>query len=115
MTPKPTHQLYHHLENPTRQPWSDICTVIENSLHLPTPITSRRRRRLDYREWLARIDAGSDLLEFLKDHFLHMSSGDLVLDVRNTLAVSRTLRSTGAVKIETVGLYLEFWRERGLI
>lgn len=105
-----TNQVY-HLENPTRQPWSDVCSVIENCLHLPV------RRRLDYQEWLARIaarcDSVPDLLEFLQDHFLHMSSGRLILDMRNTLAISPALRSTGSVRIDTVELYLEFWKKKG--
>jgi len=59
---------------------------------------------------------GSESLkDFFHNHFLHMSSGSLILDTKATRFVSPTLRSTGAVDIATVELYLDFWRKSDFI
>lgn len=106
-------ELVYHLENPTRQPWSEMCTVLENELTIPM------KQRLDFREWLRRVavraDAVPDLMDFLEDHFLHMSGANLNLNMRHSLASSQTLRFSGSVRFDTVKLYLGFWRQRGFL
>ena len=101
-------ELVYHLENPIRQPWPDMCTVIERSLSLETA------QRMPFEDWLNKVAASNensqDLLDFFQNHFLHMSSGSLVLDTTLARKASSTLRSTGSVDIRTVGLYLDHWR-----
>lgn len=104
-------QLVYHLENPVRQSWPDMCTVIEHQLSL------KSSSRLPFKDWLKRFsetkEASQDLMQFFQDYFLHMSNGSLVLDTKATRLVSRTLRSTGDVDLDTVREYLEFWRRTG--
>lgn len=60
---------------------------------------------------LAAKGSSQSLKEFFQDHFLHMSSGSLILDTKAARHVSPTLKSTGAVDMATVELYLSFWRK----
>jgi len=112
ISPDLTEPVY-HIENPIRQPWSDLCTIIETNLSIPA------KRRLPFQEWLDQVSAHGDgvpdLLEFLREHFLHMSSGSLVLETSKSLAISPTLRSSGSVRFDTIELYLEFWRRQGFL
>ncbi|KAL8823834.1 MAG: hypothetical protein Q9191_005512 [Dirinaria sp. TL-2023a] len=104
-------ELVYHLENPIRQSWPDMCTVIERSLSLQVG------RRLPFQEWLDKMLAGKGSSESLKDffqnHFLHMACGSLILDTKAARNVSLTLKSAGAVDMATVELYLDFWRKSG--
>ncbi len=106
-------QLVYHLENPVRQSWPDMCTVMERHLSLNSS------SRLPFKDWLRKFsetkEASQDLMEFFENYFLHMSSGSLVLDTKATRIVSCTLRSTGDVDHNTVGKYLEFWRGTGYL
>ena len=76
-------------------------------------------RRLSFQEWLNRVPAtkenSNDLMDFFKQHFLHMSSGCLVLDTSKARKVSPTLRSTGAISIEAIDSYLAFWKHIGFL
>ena len=105
--------LVYHLENPIRQPWADVCSVIERHLSLPSS------RRLPFTEWLGRVVAAEEnppeLIDFLENYFLLVSTGGLVLDTARTRKVSRNLRSTNAIEIGTIELYLEFWKSVGLL
>lgn len=96
-----------------RQSWPDVCTVIERKLGLP------HQARQPFQEWLSEAIAADDNLSslraFFEKYFLHMSSGGLVLDTKNSRAVSPTLRSTGAVAAETIELYVKFWQQRGFL
>lgn len=106
-------KLVYHLENPFRQPWSDLCAVLETNLSIPM------RQRLPFQKWLdkvaARGDTVPDLLEFFRDHFLHLSTGGLVLDTQESLAISPTPRSSGSVRFDTIGSYLSFWKGMGFL
>ena len=106
-------EMVHHLENPVRQPWSELLTVLERELSIPV------RPRVTFPGWLERLadraDVVPDLMDFLESHFLHMSGGSLVLDMQHSLALSPTLRSSASVRFDTVKLYLDFWRQKGFL
>ena len=106
-------ELVYHLENPIRQPWADMCTVMERNLSLEAV------QRLSFEDWLNKVAASNenppDLLDFFQNHFLHMSSGSLILDTTLARKASSTLRSTGSVDIGTIGLYLDHWRRTGFL
>lgn len=105
--------LVYHVENPVRQSWPDVCTIIERTLGLPS------QARQPFQEWLdealAVEDNLSGLKAFFENYFLHMSSGSLVLDTKNSRAISPALRSTGAITVETIELYVKFWRQSGFL
>ena len=105
--------LVYHLENPVRQSWPEMCSIIEHILGL-TP-----ESRLPFFEWLNEVskldESLSDLMSFFKNDFLHMSDGDLVLDTRNCQNFSPTLRSAGHVRLREIGLYVAFWQQSGFL
>ena len=106
-------ELVYHLENPIRQSWPDMCTIVERGLSLESA------QRMPFQEWLNKVTASSensqDLLDFFQNHFLHMSSGSLVLDTTLARNTSSTLRSTGSIDMSTVELYLSHWRLSGFL
>ena len=101
-----------HLENPVRQSWQDVCTVIERNLGLSS-------KRLPYAEWLHQATTNGrhleNLPEFFRDHFLQMAGGSLVLDTARTRSISPTLRSVGGVDVETINRYLDAWKRQGFL
>ena len=101
-------KLFFHVENPVRQPWSDAITIIERKLGILSA------NRLPFITWLKQAmdkDAiNPSLLDFLKNHFLHMSGGGIVLDTKNSRTVSPTLKASGAVEMDTINLYIDYWR-----
>ena len=110
--PRPR-ELVYHLENPTRQPWPDMCSVIERNTSLASA------RRLPFPEWLDKFaainDSSQDLVDFFRNHFRDMSSGGLILRTSKAQEVSSTLRTTGVVDSSAVELYLGFWRSIGFL
>ena len=108
----PSQDLVLHLENPVRQPWADLCAVIERNLGLS-------ESRLPYAEWLSEAASRKlhpeSLHEFFKDHFLRMSNGRLVLDTQSCRDVSPTLRSRGGVGARDIELYLDCWKRQGFL
>ena len=106
-------ELVYHLENPIRQSWPEMCTVIEHNLSLQT------LQRMPFGDWLTKVaasnNASQDLLHFFENHFLHMSSGSVILDTTRARKASSTLRSTGSVGISTIDIYLDHWRRTGFL
>ena len=70
--------------------------------------------RLPFYDWLTRVRNAEainpNLSEFLKEHFVHMSGGGIVLDTHFSRSVSSTLKSSGAVSRDTINLYIDYWR-----
>ena len=106
-------ELIYHLENPIRQPWSEICTPMSRKLGL------KDCARPDFQSWLESLmekeNNISPLAEFFESHFLRMATGDLVLDTQQAKGVSAQLRSVGAISPELIGLYIESWRSEGFL
>ena len=105
--------VVYHLENPVRQPWSDVRKILERKLDL------RSLPPMPFEEWLAEAKNGeylpTDLLAFLETHFVHMSGGSLVLDTRNCRMVSRTCRSSNSVSVKEIERYVDFWKSEGFL
>lgn len=89
-----------------------MCTVVERNLGLS------RFARISLPDWLVQVresdDCPDSLMDFFQNYFITMSGGQLVLDTASSRAVSRTLRSAGAVAPGTVEKYLNFWFETPL-
>ncbi|RAL03538.1 uncharacterized protein BO80DRAFT_500327 [Aspergillus ibericus CBS 121593] len=89
-------RIVYHLENPVRQPWSELLNPL--SAHLGLPI-------IPYKEWLRQMEiheTGSsnparNLKEFFEIDFLHMSCGSVVMSTTSTTSVSAALRSATPV------------------
>ncbi|KAL8665034.1 MAG: hypothetical protein Q9202_002590 [Teloschistes flavicans] len=109
------HPIY-HVENPVGQSWREMTSVLADALHIPPS------NRLPFQDWMERMqkapqknNPASTLIEFLDDNFLRMSCGGLVLDTRNTLEHSKTLREVGPVSERVARKYIHIWREIGFL
>ena len=109
------HHIY-HVENPLGQSWREMTLTLASALHIPTS------NIIPFPQWIERVrtapqknNPASTLLAFLEDNFLRMSCGGLVLDVKNTLEHSETLRKVGPVSELVARKYVYIWREIGFL
>ncbi|PYH92915.1 acetyl-CoA synthetase-like protein [Aspergillus ellipticus CBS 707.79] len=118
-TPPP---LFIHLENPIRQPWSDILDTFSTHLNLPTP-------RIPFDEWIDRVVHAAEtegdmkgrkypvckLEDFYRGLFLPVASGEVILGTDNARKCSRTMREMRALDAGVVGGYVAYWRGGGVL
>ena len=104
----------YHIENPVGQPWHEMNAILADALNISDLIP--------FEEWVERVRAAGQrdnpaatLLDFLDDNYLRMSTGGLVLDVRNTLEHSETLSAVGPVSEEVARKYIHVWKEIGFL
>ncbi|KAL2192285.1 hypothetical protein P885DRAFT_73122 [Corynascus similis CBS 632.67] len=100
-----------HLENPVRQPASDIMSLIAHELGLRGPGSF-----LPYDEWLKRaLDTGSidSLADFFEHHFQRLALGDVTLDTTKSRRISATLRTSSGLTKELLAKYVHDWACQG--
>ncbi|KAK8116960.1 uncharacterized protein PG998_005241 [Apiospora kogelbergensis] len=116
LSPRKIHPVL-HLENPTRQPWSDMMGYVSKELGLPEPITA-------FDEWLESvISRGSNdedypvqqLYLFFKSYFQTAACGRVVLDTQVAARLSNQLRGFGALDEPVVRKYVEHWKKTGYL
>lgn len=104
----------YHLENPVRQPWADVLSLLSQALGLTAVIP--------FDQWLGQVRALDDdaernpagrLVKFLEEEFVSMASGTVVLDTTNARAASKTLAACGGIGERHVQLYVKYWRSVG--
>ncbi|KAI9045893.1 putative polyketide synthase [Aspergillus affinis] len=100
-TNKP-HPVY-HIDNPVRQPWKDMITLLADELGVP------RSNIVPFAEWIQRVKSFSGSSEdnpavrgadWLEENFERMSCGGLLLDTSKAREHSSTLSRVGAVSEE---------------
>ena len=102
-----------HLENPVRQSWTHILTTFSSRLGLP----STPQDRIPFTEWLKLVEMHGrpeenpsvKILPFLREEFLRMATGQVVLDTTEAREVSRTLAGCGEVGDEVLVKYADYW------
>lgn len=106
--------LVYHIENPIGQQWSDMNAVLSDALQIPNLIP--------FGDWVTKVreapqrdNPAYTLLEFLDSNYLRMSCGGLVLDVKNTLEHSATLRGVGPIPDDVARKYIHVWKEIGFL
>ncbi len=107
---KPLHLVY-HLENPIRQDWQEVVSVLTKELHIP------RTAIIPVQEWLDLVASAPEadnparkLTDFLRNDFIKMSCGSIVLDTSVSQSVSLTMRAMGPVDENTLKAYVSYWR-----
>ncbi|PSR74015.1 hypothetical protein PHLCEN_2v10199 [Hermanssonia centrifuga] len=106
-----------HLENPSRQPWSEILETIGAVLDIP------RQRSVPFSDWLLRVKAVPDavanpcvkILPFLEDEFLRMATGKVVLDMKVATSISSTMRGSAAITEEQLRSYVNNWKTENFL
>lgn len=112
-------QPIYHIENPVRQPWPAMTKMLCDVLSIPP------QNVVPFNDWVSRVrsfpgpadkdNPAARIVEFLSEHFVRMSCGDMVLDTKKCRADSLTLRSTGPVDLELLGKFVAHWKETGFI
>lgn len=113
----------YHIDNPVRQPWSEMLPILAAELGIP------QANIIPFGEWIRRVrgfpssvTVGHDdlnpakrLVDFLEVDFERMSCGGVLLETKRSCAVSETMRNVGAVDAATVRKYVRSWVERGFL
>ncbi|KAI1810887.1 putative polyketide synthase [Poronia punctata] len=109
----------YHVENPVRQSWDEILTFLASVLGLKNV-----ERRVSFKEWLEKVrefegaereNPAGKIVDFLQNDFERMACGEVVLDTRNSVGDSLTMREMKGVDLEVVKGYVDGWRERGFL
>ncbi|KAL4936283.1 hypothetical protein BDV06DRAFT_228045 [Aspergillus oleicola] len=111
---EPAYPVY-HIENPVRQPWPDMLTILADALNIPRPNV------VPYEEWLRRVrqfppsltvseNPAATLADFFETDFLRMSCGGMILDTTRSREHSATLKSLGPIDRELVMDYVAAWK-----
>ncbi|KAL9095877.1 MAG: hypothetical protein Q9165_001874 [Trypethelium subeluteriae] len=103
-------QLVYHLENPVRQGWEEAVKLISRELNIPNSSIIPLQRWLDLVASAPGLDnPASSLINFLRNDFLKMSCGSMVLDTSSSRSVSSTMANMGPVEEHTIKAYLSYW------
>ncbi|KAL9620217.1 MAG: hypothetical protein Q9160_005226 [Pyrenula sp. 1 TL-2023] len=99
-------ELVYHVENPIRQPWLDITTIIRSKIGQESS-----ESLIPLKQWIDRVAARDDmpqgLVTFFRSEFEWMANGSLVLDTQNSRRSSPTLRSVGGASKSLIESYVE--------
>ncbi|KAL3426344.1 Iterative polyketide synthase CazM 11 [Phlyctema vagabunda] len=108
----------YHIENPVRQPWTEMMRIMADALDIP------QCNILPFDEWVSRVrqfpgsvedNPASKLVEFFDGDFIRMSCGELILDTTKAKEHSKTLASLGPVSAALATKYVKAWREMGFL
>ena len=113
--------LVYHLENPIRQTWHEALAAIAPPIHVDT------KDSLPLNEWIARVQSADmtiqsenanpaqKLLEFFKEDFGRMASGEVKLDMTNCLKASPSLLVEERVSGKLLASYVDVWTKDGFL
>lgn len=114
----PAANIY-HVENPVRQPWSEVTSLLADELTIPSS------NIIQYDEWLKLIrdfprhrdaeNPAKRVITFLENDFIRMATGGLILGVDKATKVSKTLRNAVLVERALIKSYVRSWRDRGFL
>ncbi|KAG0160799.1 hypothetical protein PDIDSM_8329 [Penicillium digitatum] len=109
------HPIY-HIDNPVRQPWSEIASVLADSIDA---------KLIPFQEWVGRVrsypgpvereNPAIKLIDFFEQDYTRMSCGGLLLDTTLACTRSETLRNVGPVEAKVARKYVEAWKVAGFL
>ncbi|KAL9079839.1 MAG: hypothetical protein Q9157_001295 [Trypethelium eluteriae] len=109
-------RMVYHLENPARQDWKEAVMLISRELPISSSSIIPLERWLELVASAPGVDnPASGLIDFLRNDFLKMSCGSIVLDTSNSRTVSSTMANMGPVGEDTIKAYLSYWRRIKLL
>ena len=113
----------YHVDNPVRQPWSEMLPVLADELRIPAGSI------VPFEEWIRRVRAfpstgaagkedlnpAKRLVDFLEADFERMSCGGVLLGTERSRNDSETMRNVGPVDDATVRRFVQSWKQRGFL
>jgi hypothetical protein len=105
------------MENPVRQPWSDLLEVLATELKINSiiPMSDWVRKVAEVPDSIGGENPAKQLLSFFEKDFEHNASGEVIMDTARSREVSPTLAAMHGVSEQTVKAYIEFWRSTGFL
>ncbi len=110
----------YHVDNPIRQPWSEMVRMLADALDIPAG------NIVPFSDWVRRVrenpregegpegeNPASLLADFFEQDFIHMSCGDMVLWTAKSCEHSITLAGSKPVTKDLVDLFIKRWRKLG--
>ena len=92
----------YHIDNPVRQPWREVLSILADALGIPHDINP-------FPNWIHRVhtfpgcvvdNPAVRMVDFLEENFTRMSCGGLLLGTDKSIEHSPTLASVGPVSAE---------------
>ncbi|KAJ5512744.1 NRPS-like enzyme [Penicillium fimorum] len=109
-------QLVYHLENPTRQSWEHTVTLLSKELQIPSSSIVPLDQWLDHIQSAPGPDnPAASLIQFLKNDFLKMSCGSVILDTISSCSVSQTMVHMDQVGDDYIRAYVNYWKSIKLL
>lgn len=118
LSPSSSSSIY-HVENPARQPWSEVISLLSAELKIPSSNV------VPYQEWLNRVrdfprardadNPAKKVMQFLENEFLRMACGGLVLGTEKAVRTSETLRRAEPVQVDLIKNYVRMWKTMGFL
>ncbi|KAJ5893429.1 Polyketide synthase [Penicillium taxi] len=106
----------YHIDNPVRQPWSEMASVLASSIGAEL---------VSFQEWVDRVKSypgpiekenpAMKLIDFFDHDYTRMSCGGLLLDTTLACKHSRTLRNVGPVEAHVTRKYVDAWKAAGFL
>lgn len=104
-----------HMENPSRQSWEGLVENLALALGDSQPLPT-----IPFDEWLEKVKAAGEeknpayrVLNFLKNDFIRMSSGVVILRTAETKLESPTLVKSTAIDRKHLEEYIAYWKRVG--
>lgn len=108
--------LVYHIDNPVRQPWSEMVQVLANAIQADV---------VPFEEWVRRVrsypgpveweNPAMKLIAFFEHDYTRMSCGGLLLDTALACEHSKTLRAVGPVGADVARKYVQAWKDIGFL
>lgn len=112
----------YHVDNPVRQPWSEMIHMLADALSIPAG------NIVPFSEWVKGVREHSRdaeglegqnpaflLADFFEQDFVHMSCGDMILGTAKACEHSPTLASSKPITQDLVNLFIKSWKEMGFL
>ncbi|EPQ54396.1 acetyl-CoA synthetase-like protein [Gloeophyllum trabeum ATCC 11539] len=109
-------QPIYHMENPSRQSWSGLMSMLSSILSSDpsTPLP-----KVPFEEWLNRVKARGDdpefnpaykIMNFLENDFVRMASGPVILSTARAKQDSQTMVRSTAIDGRHLEEYVAYWK-----
>lgn len=109
----------YHIDNPVRQPWKEMISVLADALGIPLegviPLPEWIRRVRAFRGAVEWDNPAAKLVDFLDEDFVRMSCGGVLLGTAKSREHSKTLRRLGAVSADVARKYIQAWKDSGFL
>lgn len=106
----------YHIDNPVRQPWSEMVSILAEALGVEI---------INFEEWIRRVrsypgtaeweNPAIKLIDFFDQDYTRMSCGGLLLDTSHACEHSETLRAVRPVEPNVARKFIHSWKAAGFL